>query len=156
MIRNIIESAKIISKYSRKEAEERFEVMRDRFTDDNNTLYMSFDYVMEASMLLQRIMDLTEKEVEAHKPDMNSDTWIQVPKGDDMKYWLNKWGTRRWIHRVKKEFNAERPYYWCDRVIIMQDRKVIDEITFTKFAEEEFDFYNPELPEPEKEIKPQS
>jgi hypothetical protein len=152
-MKKMFEMAKAISQYSRKEAERRYEVCRDRFSDDN-TYYQNFDIAMEASMLLQRIMDLAKEDAETLKPDpdINTDTWIQVPKGDDMKYWLNKWGLRRWVHRLKKEFNAERLYYWCDRVIIMEDRKVINDITFTKFIREEFDFYNPEMPEKEEKI----
>lgn len=151
--------AKIISGYSREEAEKRLDVMRDRFADEGRTEYMRFNYVMEASMLLQRLMDLAKKDLkrleDELEPDLNTDTWVQVPEGDDKKYWLNKYGLRRWTHRVKKEFNAERPYYWCDRVVIMQDRKVIDDITFTKFVEEEFDFYNPELPEHKITLEPE-
>ena len=104
-------------------------------------------------------MDLAKKNVKSeelsNEPDMNTDVWVQVPKGDDMKYWLNKWGTRRWTIREEQVRTAERPYYWCDRVIIMdENRRVLDDITFTKFINEVNNGWIIEMPEPGKEIKP--
>ena len=143
--------AKVISGYSREEALRRYEVCRDRFTDGENTLGRNFDLVMEASMLLQRIMDIAKEELKASElsnvPNINTNAWVVPPKGDDQDFWLNKYGLRRWTHKVKKEFNAERPYYWCDRVIIMKDRTVTADITFTEFMEEGYCFYTPEVPE---------
>mgnify|MGYP001443573569 CR=1 FL=1 len=158
-MKNVFEMAKVISGYSRKEAERRYEVCRDRFTDGGNTLCRDFDLVMEASMLSQRIVDIAKEEVKAdavsNEPDINTDAWIQVPVGDDMKFWLNKYGLRRWKAIDDNGINAQRPYYWCDRVIIMNDRTVIDDITFTEFIRL-FGLYVPEMPELGKEIKPQS
>ena len=157
-MKDMIEMAKVISGYSRKEALRRYEICRDRYANDN-TSYKSFDIAMEASMLLQRIVDIAKEELKAeavsNEPDINTDAWIRVPVGDDMKFWLNKYGLRRWKAIDDNGINAQRPYYWCDRVIIMNDRTVIDDITFTEFIRL-FGLYIPEMPEPGNEIKPQS
>jgi hypothetical protein len=88
-MKKIFEMAKTISKYSQEEAERRLDVIRNRFTDDN-TMYKNFDYVMEASMLLQRIMDLAKKDVKRHKAMDSEDGYILPPKYDNQDFWLNK------------------------------------------------------------------
>lgn len=160
-MKNMFEAAKIISGYSRKEAERRYEVCRDRFSDDNTTS-KNFDLVMEASMLLQRIMDLAKEdlisEIVSEEPNINTDAWVQVPKGDDMAFWLNKYGLREWtqkLHPSAPELTAVRSYYWCDRIIIMnENRRVINDFKFSEFIENT-EFWTPKLPEPGHEIKPQ-
>lgn len=149
--------AKVISGYSREEATRRYEVCRERFTDDN-TMYNKFDIAMEASMLSQRIMDLAKEdiisEIDTNEPDINTDAWIQVPKGDDMKFWLNKYGKREW--KNNEGYTVLRSYYWVDRVIELDpNRKVISDLKFSDFIKSET-YYVPVLPEPGKEIKPQN
>jgi hypothetical protein len=61
---------------------------------------------------------------------------IDVPLYDDKMYWLNEFGLRTW--KAKKGTNiAQRSYYWCDRVIIMNsERMVLEDITFTEFIKD--------------------
>lgn len=135
-IRNMIEMAKIISGYSREEALRRYEVCRDRFTDGDNTLSRNFDLVMEASMLLQRIMDLAKEEVKRDEAmDFDSQpAWVIPPKHDNQDFWLDKYGQRIWnLGDTTK--SAHRSYYWCDRVIILDKmRKVLEDIKFSDFV----------------------
>jgi hypothetical protein len=154
----IFEKAKIISGYSREEVLRRYEVCRDRYTDDN-TEYKKFDLVTEASMLLQRLMDLAKEEVSAEQvmDAVTEIAWVQVPKGDDMMYWLNKYGRRRWTINEERVRSAERAYYWCDRVILLdENRKVLDDIKFSDFILTVPNGWVAEMPEPGKEIKPQN
>jgi len=159
-MKNVFEMAKIISGYSREEAERRYEVCRDRYTDDNHTSAQNFDFLLEASMLSQRLMDVAKEEVKSEElsdePDMNTDAWIVPLKGDDMKYWLDKYGQRRWNFG---DTTAMRSYYWCDRVLILgKMRTVLEDIKFTDFIRDIYgdDNWVAEMPEPGKEIKPQS
>jgi hypothetical protein len=152
-MKNIFEMAKIISKYSHEEALRRYGVCRDRFTDNNRTPTQNFDFLMEASMLLQRITDFAKEEVKseaiANEPDINSDVWIQVPKGDDMRYWLNEYGQRIWNLRDTTK-SAIRSYYWCDRIIILDKmRTVLEDIKFSDFIRDIYgnDDWIPEIPE---------
>ena len=160
-MRDMIEMAKIISGYSREEALRRYEVCRDRFTDGENTLSRNFDLVMEASMLLQRIVDIAKEELkeelQSDEPDINTDAWIQVPKGDDMKYWLNRYGLRRWNINGDIIKSAERAYYWVDRMLFLdENRRVLDQVKFSDFIRVPPNGWTEELPKPGKEIKPKS
>ena len=155
-MKNIFEMIKVISGYSRREAERRYEVCRDRYTDDNHTSAQNFDFILEASMLSQRLMDLAKEEVKSEElsdePNMNTDAWIQVPKGDDMKYWLNKYGRRRWTINEERVRSAERAYYWCDRVLILdENHRVLDDIKFSDFILTVPNGWVAEMPEPGKE-----
>jgi hypothetical protein len=160
-MRNILEMAKIISGYSREEALRRYEVCRDRYTDDNNTVYKNFDLVMEASMLLQRIMDIAKEEVKAEAAmEMKSQpVWVIPPKGDDQNFWLNKYGLRYWNltdpMKTPKSIlkTAVRSYYWCDRVIIIDgNRRVLEDIKLSDFIKRSG--YNDWIPEvPETKVK---
>jgi hypothetical protein len=86
-----------------------------------------------------------------------------VPKGDDMKFWLNKYGSRTWTrlfhalggHEKDYTLTAQRSYYWVDRVIVMDDtRKVVNDLKFSDFISHPL--YNEWIPDkPEVEIKPQ-
>jgi hypothetical protein len=60
----IFNKAKIISGYSKEEAEREYDVCRDRYTDDNVTEYKKFDMLSEAMLLSQRLMDLAKAEIE--------------------------------------------------------------------------------------------
>jgi len=60
----IFNKAKIISGYSKEEAEREYDVCRDRYTDDNVTEYKKFDMLSEAMLLSQRLMDLAKEEIE--------------------------------------------------------------------------------------------
>jgi hypothetical protein len=89
-------------------------------------------------------------------PDMNTDAWIVPPKGDDQKYWLNKYGKRIWQRNFKDTSNqiqytltAERSYYWCDRVIVTdENRKVLNDLKFSDFiAHPLYDQWIPVQPE---------
>ena len=159
-MKQLFEKAKIISGYSQKEAERRLEILQERFSDENIREHDKFEYLIESMMLTQVIMLKAEakrlEELQAEVDEELVRVYTVVPKGDDMKYWLDKYGRREWIHRVKKEFNAVRSYHWCNRVIIMKNRTVTADITFDEFIEHEFDFYTPVLPEPGKEIMPQA
>lgn len=161
-MKKLIELAKGVQRMSNEELKDRIVYLEDRIRRQVFLDAPTINVLMEIQMVSQRIMGIAKKELKAENlykkskaensyvPDSNNIKWNIIPKGDDQKYWLNDYGLRRWRHRVKKEFNAERPYYWCDRVIIMQNRTVIADTTFTKFNEEKFDFYNPELPEPQE------
>ena len=160
-MKDMIEMAKIISGYSREEALRRYEVCRDRFTDDNVTEYKKFDMAMEASMLLQRIVDIAKEELkeelQSNEPDINTDAWIQVPKGDDMKFWLNRYGLRRWNINGDIIKSAERAYYWVDRMLFLdENRRVLDQVKFSDFIRVTPNGWTEELPKPGKEIKPKN
>ena len=155
MIKKVFEMAKVISGYSREEAERRLDVMRDRFADEGRTEYMRFDYVMEASMLLQRLMDLAKKEAKAEAESENQFNWVVPIKGDDQDLWLDKYGLRHWNltdpTKTPKSIlkTAMRSYYWCDRVIIMDaNRRVLEDIKFTDFIKRSgYGDWIPEIPE---------
>jgi hypothetical protein len=90
-------------------------------------------------------MVLSQSPMRFDEPDINTDAWVVPPKGDDQKYWLNKYGLRNWTAKGHTNI-AQRAYYWCDRVIIMNnERKVLDDITFTEFIKNE-EYWIPELP----------
>jgi hypothetical protein len=152
-MRDMIKMAKIISGYSREEAERRYEVCRDRFTDGENTLSRNFDLVMEASMLLQRIMDVAKEELKSEKisnePDINTDAWVVPPKHDNQDFWLNKYGRREWTLGNPMVKSAQRSYYWCDRVIILDaTRRVLEDIKFSDFVNRiDAEGWEPEIPE---------
>ena len=149
-MKKIFEMAKVISRYSREEAERRLDVMRERFTDENITDYNRFDFLMEASMLLQRLIDLAkkeDKEKEATKEE-GQFGWVVPPKHDNQDFWLDKYGKRIWnLGDTTK--SAIRSYYWCDRVIILDKmRVVLEDITFTDFVNRiDAEGWEPEIPD---------
>ena len=49
---------------------------------------------------------------------------------------LNESGKAVWRHKTNKNLFAERPYRWCDRVIVLDEterRQVIDDTQFSTF-----------------------
>lgn len=166
MMKDILKVSKIISCYSKEEALRRFAVTRDRFADENISEYQRFDFLTEAMMLSQVIMRYAGESVEIDKTsedlkikkegfeelDMNTDSWIQVPKDDDMKFWQDKYGLRTWNnfdHHGRIIGIAQRSYYWCDRVLIMDsDRKILQELRFSDFIKSAVALdWTPEMPD---------
>jgi hypothetical protein len=127
-----IELAKRIATSDLKELEKRYEGIVNGYNDMFTQL--------ELGMISVRLMELAKKEIKKEKrleeqcaDDVNSMVWIQVPAGDSMDFWENKYGRRTWTSQ-NGEFTAERSYYWVDRVIILdKNRKVMEDITFTQF-----------------------
>lgn len=119
---------------------------------------------------VQRNLDVLEVKIieEPKKPkkthiveDINSQAWIQVPKGDDMKFWLNKYGKRTWTREEESgaKFTADRSYYWVDRVIVLdENRTVVNDVKFSDFiaspAYVKWTPIQPEITEHEGDIKP--
>ena len=50
---------------------------------------------------------------------------------------LNEYGFAIWRHKHSKTLFVERPYHWCDRVIVLDEvdgrRRVIDDTEFSTF-----------------------
>jgi len=49
---------------------------------------------------------------------------------------LNEYGTAVWRHKEDKNLFIERPYNWCDRIIMLDEtesRKVVQDTKFTTF-----------------------
>ena len=148
-MKNMLEMAKVISGYSKKEVLRRYEICRNRYTDDN-TEYKKFDLVAEASMLLQRIVDLAKEEISAEQvmDAVTEIAWVIPPKGDNQDFWLNKYGNRHW-NLTDGTKSAIRSYYWCDRVIILNaTRRVLEDIKFSEFIHRiDAEGWEPEIPE---------
>jgi hypothetical protein len=113
---------------------------------------------VELTMISQKCMELAKDELtqeEQNRENVIPIGWTTVPRGDDKKYWLNEFGSRRW-ESISKYFNVpattvERAYCWVDRAIMLNpDRTVINEMTFTEFIETEARNYIPVLPEEKK------
>lgn len=50
---------------------------------------------------------------------------------------LNEFGKAVWRHKYSKNLFVERPYHWCDRVIVLDEtegRRVIDDTEFSTFS----------------------
>jgi hypothetical protein len=137
------------------EAVRGYNVLRDRYADDNHTPYQNFDLILEASMLSQRLMDIGKKEILAdsisqqiHIEDQNTGVWNKIPKGDDDKFWLNEYGLRIWHINEPEVKSAERSYYWCDRVLILNaNHCVLDDIKFSDFIQTVENGWTPQMPE---------
>lgn len=46
---------------------------------------------------------------------------------------LNEFGLAIWRHKENKNLSIERHYNWCDRVIVLDERRVINDTTFNGF-----------------------
>jgi len=68
---------------TKEEILERIDVMRDRFTDENITEYKRFDYLMEAMLLSQRLMEFTKAELEYERMMEDEEAfnkiWNKIP-----------------------------------------------------------------------------
>ena len=54
---------------------------------------------------------------------------------ENKTYWLNEFGKRTWKHKVNN-WTADRSYYWCDRIIVIDEgnnRRVIDDVLYSTF-----------------------
>lgn len=51
---------------------------------------------------------------------------------------LNEFGKAKWRNKYNMQILAERPYEWCDRILIIDEangrRKVIDDVKFSTFS----------------------
>jgi hypothetical protein len=149
-MKDLLEMAKIISGYSREETLRRYAVCRDRYADDNNTVEKDFDLMTEASMLLQRIVDIAKEEVKEERmiDRITEIAWVVPPKHDNQDFWLNRYGHREWTLGDPMVKSAMRSYYWCDRVIILDaTRKVLEDIKFSDFVKRiDVEGWEPEIP----------
>ena len=157
-----IELAKRIANSDLKKIKKRYEAIVNGYSD-------MFTQI-ELGMISFRLMELAKKEIkEAEKlerecaDDVNSMVWIQVPEGDSMDFWENKYGLRTWtrlFHTVSEKedytLTAQRSYYWVDRVIVMDgNRRVINDLKFSDFIQHPL--YNEWIPvEPKEKITPQT
>ncbi|MCE5224699.1 MAG: hypothetical protein LLG05_02455 [Porphyromonadaceae bacterium] len=157
-----IELAKRIATSDLKELEKRYESIVNGYSD-------MFTQI-ELGMISTRLMELAKEEIEEAKreneresDDVNNIVWIQVPKGDSMDFWENKYGLRTWtrfFHTVGEGMDyaltAQRSYYWVDRVIVMDaNRRVLNDLKFSDFIQHPL--YNEWIPiEPKIKITPQT
>jgi hypothetical protein len=158
-MKKFVKIAKGVQQMSDDELKNRIAYLEDRIQRQVFLDAPTIDVLMEIQMISQRIMEIAKKELKAENQQMldsNDTKWNVIPKGDDKKYWLNEYGKREWKLASNEKFTAERPYYWCDRVITLdKNRVVIQDITFTDFMEANeksaVEQFIPVLPEPEKE-----
>jgi hypothetical protein len=161
-IKIFIELAKRIAGSTEEELEKRYEGIVNGYNDMFTQL--------ELGMISFRLMELAKKEIKEEKrleeecaDDVDSIVWIQVPKGDSMDFWENKYGSRTWtrlFHTLNAErdytLTAQRSYYWVDRVIVMdENRRVVNDLKFSDFIQHPL--YNEWIPiEPKVKITPQT
>lgn len=69
---------------------------------------------------------------------------------------LDEFGQAIWLHKHNKNLFIERPYYWCDRIILIDEtgdgRRVINETQFSTF---DFSDWTPMTVEQFKKVKMQ-
>lgn len=158
-MKKLIELAKKVQQMSDEELKNRIAYLEDRIQRQVFLDALTIDVLMEIQMISQRIMKIAKDELKSENQQMldsNDTKWNVIPKYDDKKYWLNEYGQRLWKLASNEKFTAERPYYWCDRVITLdENRGVIQDITFTDFMEANskstVERFIPVLPKPYKE-----